>query len=130
MSSVDQDDSYGNYKPAFLTKKRAVNGRSPQIMMLQRQASYDMDKAILKKFHDVIPDPPLGKRVNHEQSDSREIYNIVAPNLNERTSSSPRFYRKAEESYPHDMYPKSPNKQERNPQASSGKKIPGSLYKN
>lgn len=28
-SSVDQDDSYGNYKPAFMTKKRAVNGRSP-----------------------------------------------------------------------------------------------------
>ena len=38
---VDQDDSYGNYRPAFLIKKHKVTGRTEEIMKLQRMASLD-----------------------------------------------------------------------------------------
>lgn len=33
-SMIDQDDSYGNYRPAFLIKKHKVTGRTDEIMKL------------------------------------------------------------------------------------------------
>jgi|TARA_B110000285_G_C15123693_1_gene618829 hypothetical protein len=33
-SNIDQDDSYGNYRPAFLIKKHKVAGRTEEIMKL------------------------------------------------------------------------------------------------
>ena len=33
-SMIDQDDSYGNYRPAFLIKKHKVSGRTEEIMKL------------------------------------------------------------------------------------------------
>ena len=47
QSILDQDDSYGNYRPTFLVKNHKVTGRTPQIIQLQRQASVDTGKALL-----------------------------------------------------------------------------------
>ena len=47
QSNIDQDDSYGNYRPQFLIKKHKVAGRTDEIMKLQRLASTDKAKAIL-----------------------------------------------------------------------------------
>ena len=33
-SRIDQDDSYGNYKPKYLTKKFKVTGKAGDIMQL------------------------------------------------------------------------------------------------
>jgi hypothetical protein len=33
-SIVDQDDSYGNYRPGFLVKKTKVTGRTREILKL------------------------------------------------------------------------------------------------
>jgi hypothetical protein len=46
-SVIDQDDSYGNYRPGFLVKKTKVTGRTNEILRLQRMASMDKSKAIL-----------------------------------------------------------------------------------
>ena len=47
-SNIDQDDAYGNYKPAFLIKSAKVAGRSDEIMKLQRQASTDQERGLLR----------------------------------------------------------------------------------
>lgn len=46
-SLLDQDDSYGNYKPIFQTKNYKVTGRTREVMKLQRIASLDHQRALL-----------------------------------------------------------------------------------
>lgn len=46
-SLLDQDDSYGNYKPKFQTKNYKVTGRTGEVMKLQRIASLDHQRALL-----------------------------------------------------------------------------------
>ena len=46
-SIIDQDDSYGNYRPKFQVKNTKVTGRTSEILKLQRMASLDHGKAIL-----------------------------------------------------------------------------------
>lgn len=46
-SLLDQDDSYGNYKPKFQTKNYKVTGRTREVMKLQRIASLDHHRALL-----------------------------------------------------------------------------------
>ena len=46
-SLLDQDDSYGNYKPKFQTKNYKVTGRTREVMKLQRIASLDHQRALL-----------------------------------------------------------------------------------
>ena len=46
-SCLDQDDSYGNYKPKFQTKSYKVTGRTREVMKLQRMASLDHSHALL-----------------------------------------------------------------------------------
>lgn len=46
-SVLDQDDSYGNYRPKFQTKNKKVTGRTKEVMKLQRMASTDQQRALL-----------------------------------------------------------------------------------
>ena len=46
-SMLDQDDSYGNYRPKFQTKNYKVTGGTSEVMKMQRLASTDKPRALL-----------------------------------------------------------------------------------
>lgn len=63
-SQIDQDDSYGSYRPAFLVKKHKVLGRTEDIMKLQRMASMDKVNALLGPIQpDLSGKKPENKRM-------------------------------------------------------------------
>jgi hypothetical protein len=61
---VDQDDSYGNYRPGFRVKNNKVTGRTSEILKLQRMASLDHGKAILGPIQpDLTGEKPQNKKM-------------------------------------------------------------------
>lgn len=113
-SNIDQDDSYGNYRPAFLIKKHKVAGRTDEIMKLQRMASLDRDRALLAP---VQPDLSGEKPVNRKMFTETDAYqlhdHITHPILDKpglMQDGSPaqhpaHFFRKAKDMYLHSGSP-------------------------
>jgi len=109
-SNIDQDDSYGNYRPAFLIKKHKVAGRTEEIMKLQRMASLDRDRALLAP---VQPDLSGEKPVNRKQYKEADAYRLhdhithpILDKLGAMQDGSPcqqpeHFFRKAKDMYLH-----------------------------
>jgi len=96
-SNIDQDDSYGNYRPAFLIKKHKVSGRTEEIMKLQRMASLDNSNAMLKPLHpDLSHEQPRNRRMYPDSDIYKKIDHIGHDEVH--ADGSPcHFYRKAQD---------------------------------
>ena len=117
QSLLDQDDSYGNYRPTFLVKNHKVTGRTPQIVQLQRQASVDTGKALLGPIQPDLSNEKVTQRrmfldnannklVNHiaHQSEVKMQYASDGSPLPRRPDQE-HFFRKALDHYTHDSIP-------------------------
>ena len=109
-SNIDQDDSYGNYRPAFLIKKHKVAGRTEEIMKLQRMASLDRDRALLAPVQPDLSGEKAQNRRMYADGDAYQLRDhITHPVLDKqgfKTDGSPQprpehFFRKAKDMYLH-----------------------------
>ena len=83
-SMIDQDDSYGNYRPAFLIKKHKVTGRTEEIMKLQRMQSLDQVHALLGPVQpDLSGEKPQHRRM-YMESDTNKLVNHIAHSIKDK----------------------------------------------
>lgn len=113
-SNIDQDDSYGNYRPAFLIKKHKVAGRTEEIMKLQRMASLDRDRALLAPVQpDLSGEKPVNRKMFAE-TDAYQLHDHITHPIKDKPGrmqdGSPaqhpeHFFRKAKDMYLHSESP-------------------------
>jgi hypothetical protein len=113
-SNIDQDDSYGNYRPAFLIKKHKVAGRTEEIMKLQRMASLDRDRALLAPVQpDLSGEKPVNRRM-YRETDAYKLHDHITHPIQDKprdlSDGSPglhpeHFFRKAKDMYLHNESP-------------------------
>jgi hypothetical protein len=109
-SNIDQDDSYGNYRPAFLIKKHKVAGRTEEIMKLQRMASLDAGRALLAPVQpDLSGEKPVNRKMFAE-TDAYQLHDHITHPILDKPGrlqdGSPaqhpeHFFRKAKDMYLH-----------------------------
>lgn len=108
-STIDQDDSYGNYRPAFLIKKHKVTGRTEEIMKLQRMQSLDKHHSLLGPVQpDLTGEKPQHRRMFLDSDTNKQVNHIshdVPDGKSFRTDGSPipHYFRKALDEYTHDL---------------------------
>jgi len=107
-SVLDQDDSYGNYRPKFEVKNHKVTGRSYDIMQLQRIASQDRPKALLGPIQpDLSGMKPEGKRLFVDNANNKSVNHIKHSMPEFQADGSPlpaeeHYFRKALDNFTHD----------------------------
>jgi len=113
-SNIDQDHSYGNYRPAFLIKKHKVAGRTEEIMKLQRMASLDRDRALLAPVQPDLSGEKAQNRRMYAETDAYRLHDHIThpilDKLGKMTDGSPspqpeHFFRKAKDMYMHNESP-------------------------